>query len=128
MSTTPDQAALPEQTADTLQEKINQVHQQQTLLGRMRATGDPALIKQAAALQEQYHVRDMAELAADVYVSAAHRPASPGLGWIRASERPELVREWLGVNWTDKQIHQYLQPDDSDFRAEIYVPIQARSC
>ena len=117
-----DSASLPMQTPASLQEKIEQVRQQQDLLARMRASGNPALLEQADALEEQYHVRDMAELAGDVYASAAHQPASPGLGWLRASEHPELVREWLGVNWTDRQIEDYLQPLDSDFRAEIYIP------
>lgn len=122
MDETLDVASLPMQTPKSLQEKIAQVRQQQELLGQMRASGDPALLKQADALQEQYHVRDMAELAGDVYASAAHRPASPGLGWIRASEHPELLRERLDVDWTDQQIEDYLQPLHSDFRAEIYIP------
>lgn len=122
MDETRDLASLPMQTPTSLQEKIEQVRQQQELLGQMRASGDPALLKQADALQEQYHVRDMAELAGDVYASAAHRPASPGLGWIRASEHPELLRERLGVDWTDQQLENYLQPLHSDFRAEIYIP------
>jgi hypothetical protein len=61
-------------------------------------------------------------LASDVYHSAAHEPASPGLGWIRVSEHPELLRKRLGVEWTDQQIEDYLQPMHSDFRAEIYLP------
>src|SRR6185312_12008109 len=29
---------------------------------------------------------------------------------------------WLGVNWSEKKIQDYLQPLHSDFRAEIYLP------
>lgn len=119
MSDTPADAALPIQTPATLQEKIEQVHQRQALLARMRASGDPQLIQDADALQQLYHVRDMAELSGDVYRSAAHEPASPGLGWIRVSEHPELLKERLDVNWSQQQIEDYLQPLHSDFRAEI---------
>ena len=122
MSTLPNEAALPEQAPHTLGEKIAQVHQQQVLLANMRRSGDPQAINQAEALAEQYHVRDMGDLAKDVYRSAAHTTSPPGLGWIRASEHPELVRERLGVHWSNQQIHEYLQPDNSDFRAEIYLP------
>lgn len=113
---------LPEQTPQSLQEKIQQVQQQQALLAQMRATGNPELMQQAEALQAQYHARDMAALAKDVYRSAAHEAAPPGLGWIRVSEHPRLLRERLGMDWTDQQIEDHLQPLDSDFRAEIYLP------
>ena len=115
---------LPSQDPRTLEEKILQVQQQRELLSEMRAqstqSGDPQLARQADALEQQYYVRDMAGLADDVYESAAHR-ASAQPGWIRASENPELLRQ-AGVNWSDQQIRQYLQPDDSNFRAEIYLP------
>jgi len=122
MSTTPGEMALPEQAPRTLQEKIEQVQQQKALLLQLRTMGDPQLMKQAAVLQEQYHARDMAELGADVYRSAAHERPSPGLGWIRVSEYPELLKERLGVDWSEQQIEDYLQPRNSDFRAEIYLP------
>jgi hypothetical protein len=122
MSAILDDAILPTQTPATLQEKSEQVQQQRALVAQWRATGDPQLIQDADALQAQYHVRDMAELSGDVYASAAHEPASPGLGWIRLSEHPELLKERLSVDWSKQQIHEYLQPDNSDFRAEIYLP------
>lgn len=115
---------LPSQDPRTLEEKILQVQQRNELLSAMRAqsaqSGDLQLSHQADALERHYHVRDVAGVADDVYESAAHRP-SIALGWIRASEHPELLRQ-SGVNWTDQQIKQYLQPDDSNFRAEIYLP------
>lgn len=115
---------LPSQDPRTLEEKILQVRQQNELLSAMRAqsaqSSDLQLSHQADALERQYHVRDVAGVADDVYESAAHRP-SLALGWIRASEHPELLRQ-AGVNWTDQQVKQYLQPDDSNFRAEIYLP------
>ncbi|MDR6840273.1 XVIPCD domain-containing protein [Pseudoxanthomonas sacheonensis] len=115
---------LPSQDPRTLEEKILQVQQQRELLSTMRAqsvqSSDPQLSRQADALERQYYVRDVAGLADDVYESAAHKPSSQP-GWLRASEHPELLRQ-AGVNWSDQQIRQYLQPDDSNFRAEIYLP------
>lgn len=115
---------LPSQDPRTLEEKMLQVQQRNELLSAMRAqsaqSGDLQISHQADVLERQYHVRDVAGVADDVYESAAHRP-SIALGWIRASEHPELLRQ-AGVNWTDQQIKQYLQPDDSNFRADIYFP------
>ena len=115
---------LPSQDPRTLEEKILQVQQRNEFLTEMRAqatrSSDPKIAAQADALERHYHVRDVAGLADDVYESAAHRPSSQP-GWIRASEHPELLRK-AGVSWTDQQIKEYLQPDDSNFRAEIYLP------
>lgn len=117
-----DEALLPGQTPHTLQEKIEQVRQQQALLAGPLASGNPQLMQRVDALREQYHASDMAALARDVYRSAAHEPAPAGLGWIRVSEHPELLRQRLGMDWSDQQIEDYLQPLHSDFRAEIYLP------
>jgi type IV secretion system effector X-Tfes-like protein len=115
---------LPSQDPRTLEEKILQVQQQRELLSEMRTQSAQSsglqLSHQADALERQYYARDMAGLADDVYESAAHRPSLQP-GWIRASENQELLRQ-AGVNWSDEQIKQYLQPDDSNFRAEIYLP------
>jgi hypothetical protein len=122
MSTLPVETVLPEQNPATLQEKIQQVQRQQALLTQIRASGDPLRMQRADALEAQYHVRDMAALSEDVYHSAAHEADSPGLGWIRVSEHPELLEARLGVAWSKQQIDDYLQPLHSDFRAEIYLP------
>lgn len=122
MSNTPGEPVLPGQSPHTLQKKIEQVRQRQELLAQWRATGNPELVTRADALDARYHARDMGELAGDVYSSAAHESASPGLGWIRVSEHPELLKQYLGVDWSEQKIHEYLQPDESDFRAEIYLP------
>ena len=79
---------LPSQDPRTLEEKILQVQQQNELLSAMRAqsarSGDLQLAHRADALEQQYHVRDVAGVSDDVYESAAHRPSiTPG--WIRAS-------------------------------------------
>lgn len=116
---------LPPQDVHSRQEKTEQVRQQQGMLEALRAqaasSDDAGLTATADALQRQYHAADHSRLHADVYLSAAHQPASPGLGYFRASENPAMARG-LGIDWTDQQLGEFLQPDDSDFRAEIYLP------
>ncbi|WP_454830095.1 XVIPCD domain-containing protein [Pseudoxanthomonas wuyuanensis] len=115
---------LPSQQPRSLEEKALQIRQQQALIAELRAqsaaVSEPQLAAQADRLEQQYHAREMAGLADDVYRSAAHEPPLQA-GWLRASEHPELLRQ-AGVDWSDEQIRQYLQPNDSNFRAEIYLP------
>jgi hypothetical protein len=106
----------------------NELHERQALLQQLRETGDPAALAEAAKLQRVYHDDEMAGLAADVYASAMHK-GTPPTGWTRASEllregrleelyqrMPELAKIPKG------QLLDYLQPSDSGFRAEIYLP------
>lgn len=115
---------LPSQTPRTVEEKIAQLRDQQALLASMRErsaiSGDRELGAQADALQRQYHAREMAGLAADVYRAAEHA-GQPPPGWLRGSEHPDLLRK-AGIGWSNDRIDQLLQPDDSAFRAEIYLP------
>lgn len=116
---------LPRQEVHSREEKAAQVHQQHVFIEVLRteavARGDKELDATADALQQQYHAADHSRLQEDVYLSSAHRPASPGLGYFRASENLEMLNK-LGVNWTAAELKKYLQPGDSDFRAEIYLP------
>ncbi|RDZ28916.1 XVIPCD domain-containing protein [Lysobacter silvisoli] len=120
---TPD-PGLPSQTPRTVEEKIAQLREQQALLSSLReraaSGGDRELGVQADALQRQYHAREMAGLAADVYNAASHT-GQPPPGWLRGSEHPELLRQ-AGINWSNQRTDQLLQPDDSAFRAEVYLP------
>ena len=116
-STVTVEPELPSQEPRSLAEKAQQQRQQQALIASLRAQSDPQLADQ---LERQYHAREIAGLADDVYRSAAHEPALQ-IGWRRASEHPELLRQ-AGVDWSDEQVRRYLQPDDSNFRAEIYLP------
>lgn len=115
---------LPLLQATTIEEKITQVREQREIVGSLRAgaaqDGDPTLAIQADALQEQYAVREQAGLNVDVYRAAAGAP-NELLGWLRASEHPELLRQ-AGYARTDAGILRDLQPPDSAFRAEIYLP------
>lgn len=102
----------------------------QDLLFQLRGSGDPAAIVRADELQRTYHDDNMAALAKDTYWSAMgdHAPRegrNPPAGWIRASENLDQLREAAPklAHLTDKQLLDQLKPDDSGFRAEIYLPI-----
>lgn len=95
---------------------------EQALLQQLRASGDPAAQQQAATLQGFYHQREMGGLAADVY-DAGKETGEPPSGWIRASEHPELLREYAPqLQMTKAELQEALHPDKSGFRAEIYLP------
>ncbi|ALN93250.1 hypothetical protein [Lysobacter gummosus] len=102
----------------------------QDLLRRLHDSGNPAAIARADELQRTYHDDNMAVLSKDTYWSAMGEHAteegkkSPP-GWIRASENLDKLRETAPklAHLTDKQLLDYLKPDDSGFRAEIYFPI-----
>lgn len=116
---------LPGLTPHTQQEKARQVHDRQVLLSELRRqaaeAGDRQLAAQADALEAQYRAADVALLTKDMYRSAAHEAAPAALGWTRTSEHPEKLRE-RGIELSDEDIQKLLQPNDSDFRAEIYLP------
>ncbi|MCF7222170.1 phospholipase [Marilutibacter chinensis] len=99
-------------------------HQERrAFLEQLQAQADPESLRQADALRRLYHDREMAGLADDVY-DAAMRQGEPPPGWKRASEhldelrvlRPELAQ------YSRDQLQELLQPVDSRFRAEIYLP------
>lgn len=95
---------------------------EQAMLQQLRASGDPGAQQQAVALQNFYHHREMGGLAADVY-EAAKETGQPPSGWIRASEHPELLREYApGLQLTKADLQEMMHPDVSGFRAEIYLP------
>ncbi len=99
------------------------------LLDQLRASGDPAAIAKADELQRAYHADNMAVLAKDTYFAAMGNKAEPHEqlpppGWIRASENIDLLRKHAPglANESKEKILQMLKPDDSGFRAEIYLP------
>ncbi len=111
--------------AQTSDEKKQEIVQQNILLERAMATGDVHVLAQAKQLKADYHARDMAALSDDVYEAADGKHAKvqtePPVGYIRASANPEALRA-AGVNWTDKEVAEFLHPTKSGFRAEIYLP------
>lgn len=96
--------------------------EQLALIEQLRAIDDPSARVAADELQDIYHAREMAALTADVY-DAARGEGDPPNGWLRASENLDLLRELIGdTTSTDEQLLARLQPSDSGFRAEIYIP------
>ena len=98
-------------------ERIRAIQEQNRLVEQLRSGGH---YREALKLQETYHSREAAGLSADVYRSAAGEDGSPP-GWTRASDDPEILVR-MGIGWSSKEILSALRPDDSGFRAEIYVP------
>ncbi|MEB2232165.1 phospholipase [Xanthomonas campestris pv. campestris] len=65
----------------------------------------------------------MASLADDVYDSVKGIGHAP-VGWIRGSENVELLQSRIPelCSLGSDRLKDYLKPDDSGFRAEIYIP------
>ncbi|MDQ1107092.1 hypothetical protein QE424_000251 [Stenotrophomonas rhizophila] len=97
--------------------RIRAIQEQNRLVQQLRDSGND---NEADRLQETYHAREMSGLAADVYLSAKH-DGEPPAGWTRASLDPAALRA-AGIEMSDAEIRTRLQPPDSGFRAEIYVP------
>lgn len=99
-----------------------QLQEQQALLQQLTISGDATNLQQAEQLQRLYHDRQMAALSDDVY-DAAKGQGQPPPGWTRASDGFDKLRAYatqLGLS--DKALGDLLKPDDSGFRAEIYLP------
>lgn len=96
---------------------------QRQLLADLRASGDPAASAQAQALQEQYYNVQMGEVSSDVY-AAAHGEGQPPAGWLRGSENLALLRQHMPqlAGMSNERLLEYFKPNDSGFRAEIYLP------
>jgi hypothetical protein len=101
---------------------MNDFHEQQALLQRLRESIDPAAWAAARQLDQLYHARQMAALAQDVYL-AAKGEGQPPPGWTRLSEQPKQLADFAHrLNMTPAQLLHLLRPNESGFRAEIYLP------
>lgn len=104
-------------TDHDIEARVRAVQKERELVDQLRASGND---NQADRLQETYHAREMSGLASDVYQSARHS-GEPPTGWTRASTDPAALRA-AGIDLTDDTIRELLQPPESGFRAEIYIP------
>lgn len=100
-----------------IEARARAVQEQNQLVQQLRQSGND---KEADRLQETYHAREMSGLAADVYLSAQHA-GEPPAGWTRASSNPAALRA-AGIDLPDQELRDLLQPPQSGFRAEIYIP------
>ena len=105
---------MPDPTIDAVRAEREA---QERLVSDLRGAGKPA---QADKLADGYHAQRMADLAEDVYESA-RREGKPPVGWTRASEHPDQLKA-IAPHLTDRQIARMLHPEDSGYRAEIYLP------
>ncbi|WP_244477807.1 XVIPCD domain-containing protein [Stenotrophomonas koreensis] len=97
--------------------RAHAIQEQNHLVQQLRDSGNG---READQLQAAYHAREMSGLAADVYLSAKGE-GEPPAGWTRASSDPAALRA-AGINLSDEELKGLLQPADSGFRAEIYLP------
>lgn len=101
---------------------ITQMRMDQQLIGALRAVGTEEAAARADALQTRYHDLQMAKLGTDVYDAAAGE-GKASAGWKRASEDPASLAQVASQMGTDvPALKELLQPRNSGFRAEIYLP------
>lgn len=96
------------------------LQEQAGLVASLREHG---LGPQAAELATLYAAQQKSLLCADVY-EAAKGQGEPPHGWARGSADPEALRA-AGFELSDDEFKELLRPDDSAFRAEIYLPDKA---
>ncbi|MGO1071099.1 hypothetical protein [Lysobacter sp. CA199] len=106
-----------------------ELKERQVFLQTLRASGDPAAVARANEMDGLFHDDNMAVLAKDVYFSAMDEGAEEDQqkappGWTRASENLELLRKRMPklADVSDERLLDLLKPEDSGFRAEIYLP------
>lgn len=89
----------------------------------LEALGTPAAIADLRQLKSMHHAAESSRLGQDVYASAAGEGQSP-VGWRRGSEDLDLLRRQVPelANLTNQRLLEYFKPDESGFRAEIYLP------
>lgn len=100
-----------------IEARARAIQEQALLVQQLRDGGNDS---EADRLHETYHAREMSGLAADVYLSAK-LDGEPPTGWIRGSGDPAALRS-AGFDMTDREVRERLQPRQSGFRAEIYIP------
>ncbi len=89
----------------------------------LQALGTPEAMADLEQLKSMHHAVESSRLGQDVYTSAAGE-GQPPLGWRRGSENLEEIRRQIPelAELPDNAIYDYLKPDKSGFRAEIYLP------
>ncbi|WP_313927622.1 phospholipase [Pseudoxanthomonas sp.] len=96
---------------------------QRQLVADLRASDLRDAHAQADALQARHYEEQMGLVSEDVYESA-RGGGEPPVGWVRGSENLDLLRQHMPelAGMPDDLIRDMLKPDDSGFRAEIYLP------
>jgi hypothetical protein len=96
---------------------------QQVLLHDLRNSSEPEAQQAAQPLAKLYHDREMGGLSDDSYDSAAGKGKAP-TGWLRGSENLEALKAAAPnlKSMTNLELLDLMKPDNSGFRAEIYLP------
>lgn len=89
----------------------------------LEALGTPEAVADLRQLKSMHHAAESSRLGQDVYASAAGEGQSP-VGWRRGSEDLDFLRRQVPelANLTNQRLLEYFKPDESGFRAEIYLP------
>lgn len=106
-----------------------QITARRQLIAQMEALDTPQATEDAASFATLLHHEQTNLLATDVYGAAkGHRgneeEQSPPTGWLRGSENLEALRQAVpGLKSVgDDQLLDMFKPNNSGFRAEIYLP------
>lgn len=89
----------------------------------LEALGTPEAMADLERLKSLHHALESSRLGQDVYSSAAGE-GQPPLGWLRGSENFDLLRQQVPqlADLDNEALREYLKPERSGFRAEIYLP------
>lgn len=93
------------------------LQEQRQLVAALQAEGNSDLATELGSLHAD---QQKSLLCADVYDAAKGVGLAP-YGWSRGSKDPDALRA-AGFKLTDDEFKELLRPDESGFRAEIYLP------
>ena len=89
----------------------------------LQVLGTPEAAADLERLTSMHHAVESSRLGQDVYASAAGE-GQPPLGWRRGSEDFDVLRLRVPglADLDNEELREYLKPERSGFRAEIYLP------
>lgn len=103
--------------------RVEELEKRRAWREHLQALGTPEALADLERLKSMHHALESSHLGRDVYASAAGE-GRPPLGWRRGSENLDLLQQQLPeLAVLDREaLREYLKPERSGFRAEIYLP------
>ena len=103
--------------------RVEEMEQRRAWREHLQALGMPEAMADLERLKSMHHAAENSRLGQDVYASAAGE-GRPPLGWLRGSENFDLLRQQIPelAKLDNEALREYLKPERSGFRAEIYLP------
>lgn len=103
--------------------RMEELEQRRAWREHLQALGTPEAMADLERLKSIHHAAESSRLGQDVYASAAGE-GRPPLGWRRGSENFDLLRQQVPelAKLDNEALREYLKPERSGFRAEIYLP------